>query len=98
MKATKKVPRHERGRKPARHGAKGHRMSAELRRLMLEIEPATHRLGDGIEALQVAGTAADAIAPAAVAWFAETLHADLTALRRTLDDIGARLGLRRRRR
>lgn len=95
MKATKKVRRRGRGRKP--HGRrKSIPVFEERGTLALEIEPAIHRLGDGIEALQATGTAADAIAPAAIAWFAETLRVDFEALRQIVDDSGPRIGLRRR--
>lgn len=96
MKTAEKMPRRRRGREPEPHGWKDSPAATELRTFVLEIEPAIHRLGDGIEALQVAGTAADAIAPAAIAWFAETLRVDIEALRRIVAVSSARIGLPRR--
>ncbi len=96
MKATKKVPRRPRGRKRHAHSGNGMHAFTERRRLALEIEPVIHRLGDGIEALQAAGTAVDAIAPAVVAWFAETLRVDFEALRRIVGVPGAHTGSLRR--
>lgn len=95
MKAAETGPR-RRGREPEPHALKVSPENAGLRTLFLELEPAIHRLGDGIEALQAAGTAADAIAPAAIAWFAETLKIDFEALRQVLEKTNGRVRSHRR--
>ncbi len=96
MKAVRKVPRPRRGRKAKPHGRENTPAAADLRSFVLEIEPAIHRLGDGIEALQAAGNAADAIAASAIAWFADTLRVDFDALHRVIERTDAQTGLRRR--
>ena len=85
MRAARKEPRSRRGRKTGPHGREDAPAAKDLRSFVLEIEPAIHRLGDGIEALQAAGTAADAIAASAIAWFADTLRVDFEALRRVIE-------------